>query len=97
MFSQMGNAPHPHILSTFSYPDTNKLTAVPVAGAIAGATAAAAYLDAKFHLTQDIRTIRGTRATESSFAKAGTLHVPRSLQAGGASATISLACEADDV
>ncbi|KAF2748953.1 fatty acid transporter-like protein [Sporormia fimetaria CBS 119925] len=42
---------------------------VPVAGAIAGATAAAAYLDAKFHFRKDIHTIRSTKAVERDFAR----------------------------
>ncbi|KAH7122390.1 hypothetical protein B0J11DRAFT_531371 [Dendryphion nanum] len=42
---------------------------VPIAGAIAGASAAAAYLDAKFHIKKDITTIRGNRATESAFQR----------------------------
>ncbi|PVI06780.1 fatty acid transporter-like protein [Periconia macrospinosa] len=46
------------------------LPIVPIAGAIAGASAAAAYLDAKFHLRKDITTIRQENATESEFAKA---------------------------
>jgi hypothetical protein len=45
--------------------------AVPVAGAIAGASVAAAYLDAKFHITKDISTIRGVSRQERDFAKAG--------------------------
>jgi hypothetical protein len=44
-------------------------TTVPVAGAIAGASAAAAYLDAKFHIRKDIRSIRGEAATEKEFAR----------------------------
>ncbi|KAF2873267.1 hypothetical protein BDV95DRAFT_569267 [Massariosphaeria phaeospora] len=44
---------------------------VPVAGAIAGATAAAAYLDARFHLRQDLRGIRSAKATERDFARPG--------------------------
>lgn len=41
---------------------------VPVAGAIAGATAAAAYLDAKLHISKDIRGIRAVKANERDFA-----------------------------
>jgi acyl-CoA synthetase (AMP-forming)/AMP-acid ligase II len=44
---------------------------VPVAGAIAGATAAAAYLDAKFHIRNDVRNIRNNWATERSFKQLG--------------------------
>ncbi|KAF2190471.1 acetyl-CoA synthetase-like protein [Zopfia rhizophila CBS 207.26] len=42
----------------------------PVAAAIAGTTAAAAYLDAKFHISKDISSIRGSKAAEQEFAKA---------------------------
>lgn len=44
---------------------------MPVAGAIAGASAAAAYLDAKFHIRKDLHSIRSTWATEREFRKAG--------------------------
>ncbi|KAF2017209.1 fatty acid transporter-like protein [Aaosphaeria arxii CBS 175.79] len=44
---------------------------VPVAGAIAGATAAAAYIDAKFHITKDLQAIRRGKASEKEFARQG--------------------------
>ncbi|KAF1977703.1 fatty acid transporter-like protein [Bimuria novae-zelandiae CBS 107.79] len=40
---------------------------LPLAGAIAGATAAAAYLDAKFHIRKDIGTLRRMGATQRDF------------------------------
>ncbi|KAH7090391.1 hypothetical protein FB567DRAFT_519706 [Paraphoma chrysanthemicola] len=43
--------------------------AVPVAGAIAGVSAAAAYIDAKYHFTKDISGIRGQRANQRSLEK----------------------------
>lgn len=43
---------------------------MPVAGAIAGATAAAAYLDAKFHIRSDVRSLRSSSRTERAFAQA---------------------------
>ena len=48
--------------------------AVPVAGAIAGTAAAAAYIDAKYHLSKDIRGILGARANQKALEKnaAGT-------------------------
>ncbi|CAI6339528.1 unnamed protein product [Periconia digitata] len=46
------------------------LPIVPIAGAIAGVSAAAAYLDAKFHIRKDLTSIRGEAATESAFVKA---------------------------
>ncbi|KAF2708219.1 fatty acid transporter-like protein [Pleomassaria siparia CBS 279.74] len=44
---------------------------LPVVGAIAGATAAAAYLDAKFHISKDVHKIRSDKNVETEFAKAG--------------------------
>jgi acyl-CoA synthetase (AMP-forming)/AMP-acid ligase II len=41
-----------------------------MAGALAGATAAAAYLDARFHLTKDIAGIRGQKAAQRAIDKA---------------------------
>ena len=49
---------------------------VPVAGAIAGATAAAAYVDAKFHITKDIKGIRGQKATARALEKNCTSNQP---------------------
>ena len=46
---------------------------MPVAGAIAGATAAAAYLDAKFHIRKDIGAIRRVNSAQREFAAACTL------------------------
>ena len=43
--------------------------AVPVAGAIAGTAAAAAYIDAKYHLSKDIRGILGARANQKALEK----------------------------
>ncbi|PSN63792.1 acetyl-CoA synthetase-like protein [Corynespora cassiicola Philippines] len=43
---------------------------VPVAGAIAGATAAAAYVDAKYNFSGDLKAIRAGRKSEREFAKA---------------------------
>lgn len=43
---------------------------VPIAGALAGATAAAAYLDAKFHISKDVRSILGQRAAQRALDKA---------------------------
>lgn len=70
-------SPHPHI-------STLKLTAtsVPVAGAIAGATAAAAYLDARFHIRKDLHSIRNVKATERDFQRAGKPE-PRNLELPG--------------
>ncbi|KAF2636403.1 fatty acid transporter-like protein [Massarina eburnea CBS 473.64] len=48
------------------------LPIVPVAGAIAGATAAAAYLDAKFHIRKDINTLRADSSSEREFARRST-------------------------
>ncbi|CAO2650946.1 Nn.00g092430.m01.CDS01 [Neocucurbitaria sp. VM-36] len=41
----------------------------PVAGAIAGVSAAAAYLDAKYHISKDIRALRGQRAAQRALEK----------------------------
>ncbi|KAF1997860.1 acetyl-CoA synthetase-like protein [Amniculicola lignicola CBS 123094] len=41
------------------------------AAAIAGTTAAAAYLNAKYHISKDIKVIRGQKATEREFARQG--------------------------
>lgn len=38
--------------------------ALPVAGAIAGVSAAAAYIDAKYHISKDLRAIRGGKAAQ---------------------------------
>lgn len=45
--------------------------AAPVAGAIAGLTAAAAYLDAKYHISKDIRSIRGQKASQRALERTG--------------------------
>ncbi|KAF1963021.1 fatty acid transporter-like protein [Byssothecium circinans] len=45
------------------------LPIVPVAGAIAGVTAAAAYLDAKFHIHKDISLIRKNARVKREFAQ----------------------------
>jgi acyl-CoA synthetase (AMP-forming)/AMP-acid ligase II len=42
---------------------------VPVAGAIAGTAAAAAYIDAKYHLSKDVRGILGARANQKALEK----------------------------
>ena len=39
--------------------------------AIAGTAAAAAYLDAKFHISKDIRTLWNVKAAERRVIKAG--------------------------
>lgn len=61
-------SPHPKTGHQSTIPQL-RLSLVPIAGAIAGVSAAAAYLDAKYHLRQDIATIRGDTATEREFAK----------------------------
>ncbi|ORY18851.1 hypothetical protein BCR34DRAFT_296457 [Clohesyomyces aquaticus] len=43
----------------------------PIAAAVAGTTAAAAYLDAKFNISKDIKAIRAVRANEREFATKG--------------------------
>ncbi|KAH7398706.1 hypothetical protein DE146DRAFT_655357 [Phaeosphaeria sp. MPI-PUGE-AT-0046c] len=43
--------------------------AAPVAGAIAGVSAAAAYIDAKYHISKDLRGIRGQRANQRALEK----------------------------
>lgn len=45
------------------------LAIAPIAGAIAGVTAAAAYIDAKYHITKDISAIRGQKATQRALDK----------------------------
>lgn len=42
-----------------------------MAGAIAGVSAAAAYLDAKYHITKDIKGIRGMKAAQRDLTKTG--------------------------
>lgn len=49
---------------------------MPVAGAIAGATAAAAYLDAKFHIRKDLNALRGFNASQREFEAACMLAPP---------------------
>jgi len=46
------------------------MTSAPVA-AIAGVSAAAAYLDAKYHITKDLRGIRGQKTNQRAFEKTG--------------------------
>ncbi|KAK7183773.1 hypothetical protein DPSP01_004404 [Paraphaeosphaeria sporulosa] len=43
------------------------LPILPVAGAIAGLTTAAAYLDAKFHIRKDLRALRGLNSAQRDF------------------------------
>ncbi|KAJ4297536.1 hypothetical protein N0V90_005428 [Kalmusia sp. IMI 367209] len=54
-------------------------TPLPVAGAIAGATAAAAYIDAKFHVRRDISAIRRLNGTQRAFEEGIKKHGSRSL------------------
>ncbi|KAF2116557.1 hypothetical protein BDV96DRAFT_28627 [Lophiotrema nucula] len=42
-----------------------------VAAAVAGATAAAAYIDARYHIRQDLQTIRLGKKVDKTFRKAG--------------------------
>ena len=48
------------------------LTIATTAAAIAGTSAAAAYLDAKFHISKDVGTIGRLKAGEAAYVKAGT-------------------------
>ena len=50
---------------------TTSTHVAPVAAAVAGATAAAAYLDARYHIRQDLQTIRLGKKVEKEFRKAG--------------------------
>ncbi|KAF2263382.1 acetyl-CoA synthetase-like protein [Lojkania enalia] len=50
---------------------TAQMALAPIAAGVAGATAAAAYLDAKFHLSKDIRALRNVQASERDFKKNG--------------------------
>jgi hypothetical protein len=49
----------------------------PLAAGLAGATAAAAYIDAKFHISKDVSGIRAQRANARALEKTGTpsLHI----------------------
>lgn len=46
--------------------------AVKAAAVVAGTTAAAAYLDAKFHLSKDVQALARVKIAERGYAKAGT-------------------------
>lgn len=42
-----------------------------ISAAITGSTAVAAYIDAKYHLTRDVRALYRIRQAEREYAKAG--------------------------
>jgi hypothetical protein len=52
-----------------SYLQANQVSKAPVAGAIAGVTAAAAYIDAKYHITKDLKSQRVLKAAARDLEK----------------------------
>ena len=49
------------------------IDAATAAAAVAGTTVAAAYLDAKYHISKDVRMIAKLKIGEREYAKAGTV------------------------
>lgn len=78
----LGSLPTRGLESSPLHSETDEPTLVPVAGALAGATAAAAYLDAKFHIRKDLSTLRRAKASQREFDAACPLAPPRPLSTG---------------